>query len=92
MVHCVKNEAKSIMVQVRDIAVLLLLDVLLLLVAHLSQMTATKVWLKGATSTKQQKYISVHAIVDQLPYWPAILSTILAFLAVTGSDSTYYFI
>jgi len=78
ILHCVKSQADSIVVQARDT------DILVLLLAHFPRMSCTKLWLKAGTA-KKRKYIPVHTIVGQMPFGRTVLETIPAFHALTGS-------
>ena len=64
-------------------------DVLVLLLANFHRMQCTKLWLKAGTA-KKRIYIPIHTIVDQMLDGPTVLGTILAFHALTGSDTTSY--
>jgi len=52
ILHCVKSQDDSIVVQARDT------DILVLLLAHFPRMSCTKLWLKAGTA-KKRKYIPV---------------------------------
>lgn len=83
IVHCVQNQSGNIVVQARDT------DVLILLLAHYHKFSCDKLWLKAGTA-KKRKYIPVHTMVENMPYGPTILENMLAFHALTGSDTTSY--
>lgn len=84
ILHCVKIEADSIVVQARDT------DILVLLLAHFSKMSCTKLWLKAGTA-KRRKYVPVHSIVENMQFTQPAIERILAFHALTGCDVTSYF-
>ena len=81
MFHCVKDESNVVVVAARDT------DILILLLAHFDRMSCQYLWMKSGTA-KNRKYIPVHAIVSQLDN--SIIQSLIAFHAITGSDTTSY--
>ena len=83
ILHCMNNQASSIVIASRDT------DVLVLLLAHFHEMPATRVWQKAGTAT-MRKYIPIHTIADRLAFNNSTMKDITAFHAITGSDTTSY--
>lgn len=81
ILHCVKSQASSIVVAARDT------DVLVLLLAHFSNMSCTRIWMKAGTS-KKPKYIPIHFVTAKFD--AHILSGLPAFHSLTESDTTSF--
>ena len=62
-------------------------DVLLLLVSHFQRMQYQHLWMTSGTS-KKRRYIPIDAVFNELPSGSA--SSLLAFHALTGCDTTAY--
>jgi len=80
---CTEHHTDNVVVQSRDI------DVLVLLLGHYHRMPCTNLWLKTGTA-KNRRYVSIHDIVQQISYSVQIRETIPAFDALTSSDTTSY--
>ena len=61
--------------------------VLILLVSHFQRMQCQHLWMKSGTS-KKRRYIPIDAVLNKLPNGSA--SSLLAFHALTGCDTTSY--
>lgn len=83
VLHCVNNDAETIVVSARDT------DILVLLIAHYHQMSCTQLWMKAGTA-KKRKYIPVHTICENLPFGEDGLESMVAFHSLTGCDSVSY--
>ena len=83
ILHCMNNQASSIVIASRDT------DVLVLLLAHFHEMPTTRVWQKAGTAA-MRKYIPIHTIADRLAFNNSTMKDITAFHAITGSDTTSY--
>ena len=84
IVHCIGSQSSAIVVAAHDT------DILLLLMAHFHKILCTKIWLKSGTS-KRPKYIPIHGIIEKLQLSPDVLESVVAFHALTGSDTTTFF-
>ena len=84
ILHCINSNANTIVVTARDT------DVLLLLVAHFEKMPSSKVWMKAGTS-KKQRYIPIHDVVQKLQEEIPDLELVLPFHSLTSCDTTSYF-
>ena len=83
VLHCIASQSEKIVVQCRDT------DVVAMLLGHYHRMTCSQLWFKTGTAKKRQ-YIPIHDIVDNMPFNADTRESILAFHALTGSDTTSY--
>ena len=81
MLHVVHSQFHTVVVYSRDT------DVLILLVSHFQRMQCQHLWMKSGTS-KKRRYIPIDAVLNKLPSGSA--SSLLAFHAFTGCDTTSY--
>lgn len=81
ILHCVHTNCDNIVVSARDT------DVLLLLVAHSSEIPCTNLFMMSGTAAKR-KYFNIRAISENLP--AASVSALLPFHALTGCDTTSF--
>ena len=83
MLHAVHIQFHTVVVSSRDTGILLLL------VSHFQRMQCHHLWMKSGTSkTKKLRCIPIDAIFNKLPSGSA--SSLLAFHALTGCDTTSY--
>ena len=81
VLHAVHSQFHTVVVSSRDT------DVLLLLVSHFQRTQCQHLWMKSGTS-KKRRYIPIDAVFNKLPSGSA--SSLLAFHALTGCDTTSY--
>ena len=81
LLHAVHSQFHTDVVSSRDTGVLLLL------VPHFQRMQCQHIWMKSGTS-KKRRYIPIDAVFNKLPSGSA--SSLLAFHALTGCDTTSY--
>ena len=81
VLYAVHSQFHTVVVSSRDT------DVLLLLVSHFQGMQCQHLWMKSGTS-KKRRYIPIGAVFNKLPSGSA--SSLLAFHALTGCDTTSY--
>ena len=81
VLHAVHNQFHTVVVFSRDT------DVLLLLVSHFQIMQCQHLWMMSGTS-KKRRYIPIDAVFNKLP--SGFASSLLAFHALTGCDTTSY--
>ena len=79
--HTVHSMFHTVVVSSRDTAVLLLL------VSHFQRMQCQHLWMKSGT-LKKRRYIPIDAVFNKLPRGST--SSLLAFHALTGCDTTSY--
>ena len=82
VLHASRVPADVVVITSRDT------DVLVLLVAHRKAIRADEVWLNRGTA-KAPLYIPIHTVYATQP--PEVVTTILAFHALTGCDTTSFF-
>ena len=63
-------------------------DVLVLMIAHVSKMNASQLWMRAGTANRR-RYMSINVLNRKIPVGAA--SQLLAFHALTGCDTTSYF-
>ena len=81
VLHAVHSQFHTVVVSSRDT------DVLLLLVSHFQIMQCQHLWMTSGIS-KKRRYIPIDAVFNKLPSGSA--SSLLAFHAFTGCDTTSY--
>ncbi len=81
VLHAVHSQFHTVVVSSRDTGVLLLL------VSHFQRMQCQHLWMKSGTS-KKRRYTPIDAVFNKLPSGSA--SSLLAFHALTGCDTTSY--
>ena len=81
VLHAVHSQFHTVVVSSRDT------DVLLLLVSHFQRMQCQHIWMKSGTS-KKRRYIPIDEVFNKLPSGSP--SSMLAFHALTGCDTTSY--
>ena len=84
MLHAVHSQFHTVVLSSRDTDVLLLV----LLVSHFQRMQCQHLWMKSGTSKKRRYIPSIDAVFNKLPSGSA--SSLLAFHALTGCDTTSY--
>ena len=83
ILHCLYTQSSNIVVWSRDT------DVLFLLIAHTPAMQNKQVWMKAGTSSAP-KFIQINAIVTSWNMSEEVTSSLLAFHAITASDTRSY--
>jgi hypothetical protein len=81
VLHAINSQFNTVVVVSRDT------DVLLLLVYHFQRMGCEQLWMMSGTS-KKRRYIPIGLVFNNLP--SGSVSTLLAFHALTGCDTTSY--
>jgi hypothetical protein len=79
--HCIASTCDTVVVSARDT------DVLLLLVAHATNIRSANIWMMAGTAA-HRKFFNIRAISENLP--EGSLSSVLPFHALTGCDTTSF--
>lgn len=82
LLHVANMRQSTVIVYSRDT------DVLVLLTYHRERLPPEQIWMRIG-SGHEPKYVPVHAVVETVP--PNALKGLLAFHAMTGSDTTSFF-
>jgi len=81
LLHAVNSSCDTVVVSARDT------DVFIMLLSHLNKMRCKELWMMAGTS-KKRRFIPIHDIHCKLS--PEVLSSLLAFHAISGCDTTSY--